>query len=206
MCFIIHYSLRPVRLQRIHRFANKIITSCESYKSVENVLRTLGVEGRYLILFLISLKLISITVSGSGPFPSSGNCWLRGMISQSPSALCHGLEPSFKTDSGPMRWLSLSSGGLLVWHAAPQHARVKSESGGGGGGYGQEKPHDSLSTATLAKPGTKACSAFNKVGCTQQVEHTADLHICTFCLSSVNHQCAHPERFCRRKQYTGTKN
>ena len=105
--------------------------------------------------------------------------------------------------SGPMQ-MPRSSSGVLWCGMACSPSGCQDQAGRWGEGTGKKQNCDRLSTATIAKPDIKACSTFNKVGSMQKEEHPADLHICTFCLSAVNRQCAHSERLYRRKQYTGT--
>ena len=47
-------------------------------------------------------------------------------------------------------------------------------------------PDSRNSTKVMVKPGTNACSAINDVSCTRQEDHPQELHICAYCLSSVN--------------------
>ena len=60
--------------------------------------------------------------------------------------------------------------------------------------------------AIMAKPGTRAYAAFNESSCSQPDEHPTELHICAYFLAMANQQCAHPKRFCHRKQHVLTKN
>ena len=54
------------------------------------------------------------------------------------------------------------------------------------------------------KPGSKACTTYNG-WCTSGAQHPKELHVCSFCLASVNRLCAHQEKFYRRRQYALAK-
>ena len=73
------------------------------------------------------------------------------------------------------------------------------------GALRRRTPRQAAYTTIVVKPSTEACSAFQQGRLHSQEDHLMELHICTFCLSSVNRQCAHPERFCHRNQCTATK-
>ena len=63
----------------------------------------------------------------------------------------------------------------LVWHTAPPATSDKLAATASP----PKKPtKERIATIITAKPGTKASSAFNKDGCTQQDEYPTYLHIC----------------------------
>ena len=87
----------------------------------------------------------------------------------------------------------------LVWHptsssfSAPLTTRAS----------GRTRQHSHKSPAeynTPARPGTKACQAYNTIGCSgQQGEHPDQQHICYFCLLAINQAFPHTETECIRK-------
>ena len=84
----------------------------------------------------------------------------------------------------------------LVWHAVPPTSRLKQA---GSAPRPKKAAVQRSSTTVTMILGTKACSAFNKEGCTQQEDHRPDLHTWAYCMASVNIQCVHPKRFVTTK-------
>ena len=52
-----------------------------------------------------------------------------------------------------------------------------------------------------AKPEDKACVRFNWSTCTNNVDHPSLLHVCSYCLYTVQHLCHHTEQFCKKKDW-----
>ncbi len=52
----------------------------------------------------------------------------------------------------------------------------------------------------MAKPGTKACTAYNKATCSNPEDHPDREHICSYCLVKEKRSCTHPQICCLRQQ------
>ena len=50
-----------------------------------------------------------------------------------------------------------------------------------------------------SKPGDKVCDGFNKGKCASNADHPSFLHVCSYCLYTVQHLCYHTEQYCCRK-------
>ena len=73
----------------------------------------------------------------------------------------------------------------LLWHTTPPYRVSKQVSTT----HPPKRPASLWSnTMVMANLGMKVCAVFNMTSCTHQGDHH-ELHICTFCLTSVNHQC-----------------
>ena len=53
---------------------------------------------------------------------------------------------------------------------------------------------------TTARPDTKACKTYNESSCNKGATHSAQQHICSHCLSAINHAFPHPKKDCNRKK------
>ena len=49
------------------------------------------------------------------------------------------------------------------------------------------------------EPGDKVCINFNKGTCHRNADYPSFLHVCSYCLYTVQHLCHHTEQFCNRK-------
>ena len=50
-----------------------------------------------------------------------------------------------------------------------------------------------------SKPGDKVCDGFNEGKCASNADHPLFLHVCSYCLYTVQCLCYHTEQYCRRK-------
>ena len=86
----------------------------------------------------------------------------------------------------------------LVWHQLPPPQTPTTSSQP----TRQQPAADKVQSKTgpfsePVKPGDRACTAFNKGLCVTL--HPADLHVCCYCLFTIQRLCHHMEQFCRCK-------
>ena len=94
---------------------------------------------------------------------------------------------------------------LLVWNkpvltfrqatapaAAPARSQAKTQPQQYRSGYGY--------LVQPAKPGDRACSAYNRGACLGNASHPLDQHVCAYCLRTTQKLCKHVERDCRWKE------
>ena len=76
----------------------------------------------------------------------------------------------------------------LVWHRLATWSKQASAAAG---------TRNTTPFNVLAKPGAKACQTYNKGGCALAEQHPKELHICAYCLVTLNRLCAYQEKFCQ---------
>ena len=90
----------------------------------------------------------------------------------------------------------------LMWHRVGPFKPSATSSQGH-----TQQPHQSSTNRTRrgavlsepAQPTDKACISFNKGTCPSNTDHPFLLHMCSYCLYTVQHLCHHTEQFCRWK-------
>ena len=87
----------------------------------------------------------------------------------------------------------------IVWHPATSSSATSSATRPSGGW----KTHKAESEYNApARPGTKACEAYNEGRCNNGAAHPDQLHIGTHSLTTVNCAFPHLEKDCNRKKGT----